>query len=149
MKNIIKKWWFWVIFIIICILCYVFTLHYLDNKKIKKSVSNIGNGASDFIEGVDNAQSHLDEFSYNYDTGEVEYKPSKITLEMYNRIEEGMSQDEVVSILGKYEDMLNGENTYILEWGNEYSPVHNGYWIQITFNVNEKNVLKKYQIGLE
>lgn len=149
MKDIIKKWWFWAIFVIICILCYVFSLYYLENKKIKESVSNMGNSASEFTKGIDNAQSHLDEFSYNYGTGEVEYKPSKITLEMYNRIEEGMSQEEVILILGQYEDVLNGENTYILEWGNEYSPVYNGYWIQITFDANEKNVLNKYQIGLE
>lgn len=149
MESIIKKWWFWVILITICILCYVFISHYLENKEINESVSNIGKGASDFMEGVNNAQSHLNEFSYNYNTGEVEYKPFKITLEMYNRIEEGMSQDKVISILGQYEDILNGENTYILEWGNQYSPVYDGHWIQITFNANEKKVLKKYQIGLE
>lgn len=149
MKNIVKKWWFWTIVLIICIATYMLISSYIENKKLNEAASNIGKGASDFLEGIENGESHIDEFSYNYQTGEVEYKPLKITSEMYNRIEEGMSEDEVVSILGKYEDIFNGENTYILEWGNEYSPVYGGYWIQITFDNNEKQVLKKHQYGLE
>lgn len=149
MKKTIKTWWFWVIISIICIMVCIAILYYVGDIKTEDSMSNIGKGATDFIEGIDNAKSHLNEFSYNYEKSEVEYKPLKITLEMYNRITEGMSQDEAVSILGQYEDILNGEDTYILEWGNEYAPVYDGYWIQITFNTNEKRVLKKHQFGLE
>lgn len=149
MNNVIKKWWFWTILLIICIILYVAISFYMENKRLKESTTNIGDGASDFIEGINNAQSHVNEFSYNNATGKAEYKPSKITLEMYNKIQEGMSQEEVLLILGQYEDILNGENTYTLEWGNEYSPMYDGYWIQITFDINKKEVLKKYQYGLK
>lgn len=149
MKSTIKKWWFWTIILIICIILYVAISFYMENKRLKESITNIGDGASDFIEGINNAQSHVNEFYYNNTTGEAEYKPSKITLEMYDKIQEGMSQEEVVLILGQYEDILNGENTYTLEWGNEYSPMYDGYWIQITFDINKKETLKKHQFGLK
>lgn len=149
MKKILRKWWFWIIVLIICSITYIAISSFVEGKKVKESISNIGNSASNFIDGVDNAQTHIDEFSYNNKTGKVEYRASKITLEMYNKIEEGMSQDKVISILGQYEDILNGENTYILEWGNEYSVVYDGYWIQITFNIDEKKVLRKHQFGLK
>lgn len=133
MKNILRKWWFWIIVLIICSITYIVISSFVEGKKVKESISNIGNSASNFIDRVDNAQTHIDEFSYNNKTGKVEYRASKITLEMYNKIEEGMSQDKVISILGQYEDILNGENTYILEWGNEYSVVYDGYWISFYF----------------
>lgn len=147
-KSFYKKWWFWVIVIIVCVLLCIITVSYLKNKETEKVQSKIGEGASDYISGIDNAQSHIDEFSYNYETGEVEYKPSKITLEIYNRIKEGTTQEEVISILGKHEKKSEGENTYMLEWGNSYAPINNGYWIQIVFDTNKK-VLSKYQTGLE
>ena len=95
----------------------------------------------------ENTKSHLDDFSYNYETGDVEYHPN-ITLEMYDRIKEEMTQEAVVAILGKHENKLDGENTYMLEWGNSYSPITGGYWIQIVFDQNEK-VLSKSQTGLK
>lgn len=149
MKNLIKKWWFWGIIIVICILSYILISKHIENKKLEKTFENMGKGASDFITDIDNSESHIDEFSYNYETGEVEYKPSNITLEMYNRIKEGMTQEEVISILGKYETKSEGENTYVLEWGNSYAPINNGYWLQIVFDTTHQNVLNTYQVGLK
>lgn len=146
MKNIIKKWWFWIIAICICMLIYIITVSCLKNKETEKVQSKIGEGASDYISGIDNAQSHIDEFSYNYETGKVEYKPSNTTLEMYNRIKEGMKQEEVVSILGEYETKLDGENTYLLQWGE--SNMSKGYWISIVFN-EDGTVSSKSQLGLK
>lgn len=42
--------------------------------------------------GIDKADSHSDEFTYNNETGEVEYHP-EITLDKYEQIEEGMTWD--------------------------------------------------------
>lgn len=148
MKDLIKKRWFLGIVIIVCVLLCIIIVFYLKNKETEKVQSKTGEGASDYISGIDNTKSHIDEFSYNYKTGEVEYKPSKITLEMYNRIKEGTTQEEVISILGKYEKKSEGENTYMLEWGNSYAPINNGHWIQIVFDTNKK-VFSKYQTGLE
>jgi len=146
MKNLVKKWWFWVIVIIIVVILFILISNYIENQRMKKTFANIGNSATDFISGIDNANSHLNEFSYNYDSGEVEYRPSKITLQMYNRIEEGMKQEEIISVLGKYENKLEGENTYILDWGD--SNMSKGYWIRVIFS-KEGNVISKSQIGLK
>ena len=148
MKELIKKWWFWVIIAIVCVLLIYLTIFFTEKKKTKDSLSVIGNSVSNYISDTNEVQSHIDEFSYNYETKEVEYKPSKVTMEMYDRIEEKMNQDDVISILGKYEDRLEEENTYILEWGNSYSPIYGGYWIQIVFD-NSKKVIRKYQTGLK
>ena len=56
-----------------------------ENKKLKESFSRIGQAATDYIEDTKNANSYINDFSYNYTTGEVDYHPT-ITLEMYNRI---------------------------------------------------------------
>lgn len=146
MKNLVKKWWLWGILIIVVVILFVLISNYIENKKIKKTFDNIGNSSTDFISGIDNANSNLNEFTYNYNTGEVEYKISKITLEMYNRIEEGMRQEELISILGKYENKLDGENTYILDWGD--SNMSKGYWIRVIFS-KDGNVISKSQIGLK
>ncbi len=146
MKNLLKKCWFLGIVATICILLCIIIISYLKDKETEKTQSKIGEGASDYISGIDNAQSHIDEFSYNYQTGKVEYKPSDITLEMYNRIKEGMTQEEVISILGKYETKLDGENTYLLQWGE--SNMSKGYWISIVFNKDE-TVSSKSQLGLK
>ena len=148
MKKLSKKWTLGISLIIIFILIIILITFYIEDKKVKDSVNNIGNSALNFLNGIDKAQSHLNEFSYNNKTGEVEYKPSNITLETYNIIKEGMTQEEVISVLGEYENKQEGEDTYILEWGNSYSPVYGGYWIQIIFNENKK-VSSKYQLGLK
>lgn len=148
MKNIKKKWYFWLITLIF-VICIVISINYImEQKELKQTAKNIGRGASDYINGIENANSHLNEFSYNYETGKVEYKPSEINLEMYNRIKKEMTQEDVVSILGNYDNKLDGENTYMLEWGNSYAPINNGYWIQIVFDMNKK-VLSMYQMGLK
>lgn len=148
MKNIIKKWWFWVIVFMVLIIIGLIIRESTKQIKLKETAKNIRNSASEFIAGINNAQSHSNEFSYNYETGKTEYTPLKITLEMYNSIKQEMTQEEVISILGKYNNKLDSENTYILEWGNSYSPVNDGYWIQIVFN-KDKKVLNKYQVGLK
>lgn len=145
MKDLIKKWWFWIIAICICVFICMIIVSYLENKKSESVQSKIGGEASDYISGINNAQSHIDEFSYNYGTGEVEYKASKITLEMYNRIKEGMNEKEVIQILGNGEKM-EGDNTYILSWGD--INMSNEFSIQIVFN-KDKTVLSKSQIGLK
>ena len=106
----------------------------------------MGEGFSDYYDNKKNITSHLNEFTYNYETNESEYKPKIITLEIYNRIKEGMTQEEVILNLGKYDNKLNGENTYMLEWGN--SNMSKGYWISIIFN-KEGTVVSKSQIGLK
>ena len=141
MKKLIKKWWFWIITLEICLILYIIISNYIENRELKDSMSNIGEGASEFIEGINNAESHLDEFSYNYETGEVEYRPKKITLEMYNRIKEGMNQEDVVLNLGKYDNKMTGDNTYILEWGD--AEMKKGYWISIVFNKDTNTVFNK------
>ena len=120
----------------------------IKQKRLNKMAYNMGKGAADFTAGIENAESYIDDFSYNYNTGEVEYHPN-ITLEMYNRINEGMSQDEVISILGNYDNKIDGDNSYVLEWGNAYSPVNDSHWIQIVLGSNTKTVLSKYQVGLQ
>jgi len=148
MKEIIKKWWFWVVILLICIICYTIISSYIENKKQEKKWNAMAEGFSSYFSDIDNAESQLDKFSYNYETGKVDYKSSKITLEKYNKIEKGMTEDEVIINLGSYDNKLNGENTYTLEWGNSYSPLYDGYWVQITFNT-KGNVLNKNQVGLE
>jgi len=144
--KLYQKWWFWGI-VIIFVIFIIFIINLaIEQNKLKDTAESIGEGASNFISGIENSQSHINEFSYNYETGEVEYKPSKITLEMYERIKVEMEQKEVVTILGKYENKLDGENTYILDWGD--SNMSKGYWIRVIFS-KEGNVISKSQIGLK
>lgn len=147
MKNIVKKWWFWIIifFTVLIIIFIIFKI--IEENKIKTNMVSMVEGMSDYYKGINNSKSHIDEFNYNNTTGKVEYRPT-ITLEKYNNIREGMDDKEVVSIIGNYDKKSEGENTYMLEWGNAYSPVYNGYWIQIIFDTNNK-VLNKYQTGLK
>ena len=132
---------FAVIFLFVVILIFV-----NSNNKTQENLSSIGSAASDYINGVDNAQSHLNEFTYDSTLGTVIYTPSNITLEMYNRIYNGMSESKVISILGTGEKM-EGENTYLISWGT--SNMSKGYWIQIVFDSSTNNVISKSQIGLK
>lgn len=150
MKSIIKKWWFWgIVFLILLIVAFE-VYEYIEQQKTIKTWQKIGEAINEEMEKdtrVAETKTHLDEFSYNYVTDEVEYHPI-ITLEMYNRIKEGMAQEEVISILGKQENKLDGENTYVLEWGNSYKPVTGGYWIQIVFDKKTSKVTNMSQTGL-
>lgn len=149
MKTIAKKWWIFLYFLIVIIILAICWKAHIEKKEVEKTVSNIGKSATDFLNDTDNAESHLEEFSNNYKDEVVEYKPSKITLDKYETIKEDMEEEEVISILGQYDKRNDGENTFLLEWGNSYSPVYDGYWIQIIFNNKDKKVLSKSQIGLK
>lgn len=132
---------FAVIFLFIVIAIFV-----NSNNKTQNNLSSMGSAASDYTNGIDNAQSHLSEFTYDSTSGTVNYTPSNITLEMYNRINNGMSKNDVISILGDGEKM-EGENTYFISWGT--SDMSKGYWIQIVFDSSTNNVISKSQIGLK
>lgn len=147
MKEVLKKWWFWLIILIVAVLTISIIVNLINKRKIKESAENIGEGATDFIEGVENADSHSDEFEYNHTTDEVDYKP-EVNIEKYNKIEEGMTEEEIILILGKYDNKLQGEENYILEWGDSYSPIYGGYWIQVVFDETGK-VTDKNQVGLD
>lgn len=46
-----------------------------ENDKLKESFSTIGNSATEYVKEKEKTKSHLNEFSYNYATGEVDYNP--------------------------------------------------------------------------
>lgn len=118
-----------------------------ENKDTKEAFESMGNAATDFITGIDTANSHLNDFEYNYETGEVEYNKKKLTLENYNKIKIGMSEAEVKEILGEGEKLSPIEaNTYLINWIDENDTFCR---IQIVFEKNTKTVLNIYQIGLE
>lgn len=74
-RKLYQNWWFWLLVIIILISISFGINSYIENKKIEETFSHMGNGASDYIKGIDNSQSHLNEFSYNNITGTVDYNP--------------------------------------------------------------------------
>lgn len=123
-------------------------IEYKENKDLERKLSNIGNGVREYVEEKENAKSHIDEFSYNYETGKAEYHPT-ITLEMYNRIKEGMTKEEVIEILGKEDNIIENDdsNNYIVEYGNSY--LAKGYWVQVIIDKSTDKVVKKYNTGLE
>ena len=65
--------------------------------------------------GIDKADSHSDEFTYNNETGEVEYHP-EITLDKYEQIEEGMTEETVTSILGEGKKNRNKRKQWIFNY---------------------------------
>ena len=147
-KAFYKKWWFWVIIIGVVIISLIIIIEYIKNREIETSIKNIGEGVTNFIEGVYDADSHVDEFTYNYATGKVEYKP-KITIEKYNEVKKGMTEEEVVNILGNGEKLQPKEaNGFLMTWGDINISNYPYYRIQIAFDFLGK-VTSKYQIGLE
>ena len=149
MKEIIKKWWFWLI-IIVLILCAVIGIReYKENKEIETKFKAMAEGMTEYYESVKKTESHLDEFTYNYTTGEVEYNPENngSWLEKYNSINKGMTVEQVVEILGEgYIAPVIDEITYFMNWG-EKEGLEKGQIITIQFN-NEIVYLKTH-IGLE
>lgn len=118
-----------------------------ENKDTKEAFESIGNAATNFITGIDTANSHLNDFEYNYETGEVEYNKKKLTLENYNKIKIGMSEAEVEKILGEGEKLSPAEgNTYLINWIDEDDTFCR---IQIVFDKNTKTVSTMLQVGLE
>ena len=74
-RKLYQNWCFWLLIIIILIfLCFGIN-SYIENKKLEETFSHIGNGASDYIKGIENSESYLNKFSYNYITGTVDYNP--------------------------------------------------------------------------
>ncbi len=138
-----KKYLFIIAIIIIFIAIAIFVN---SNNTTQDKFSSMGSGASDYINEIDNAQSHLNEFTYDSSSKSVNYTPTNITLEMYNRINSGMNEKDVINILGTGEK-TEGENTYLMSWGE--SNMSKGYWIQIVFDSSSKNVISKSQIGLK
>lgn len=65
--------------IIIFIITIAIILYFIisNNTKTNNAMSTIGNSATDYIKGIDNAKSHLNEFTYNSKTNKVEYSPQK------------------------------------------------------------------------
>lgn len=150
MKEIIKKWWFWLIILFITIIVVVSIVQIQKNKNLEKEIETIGESSLNYYNGINKANSHLNEFTYNYETGQVEYKPEKITLEMYNRIKSEMLEDEVTQILGMGEKTeIEGANSYIITWGdlNLSNPPY--YRIQIIFDKKTQTVISFNQIGLK
>ena len=148
MKNIIKKWWLWLIIIAIVIAGIIFIKEYREQKKLKDTMETIGESTSDFYEEVQNAEGYSDYFIYNYETGEVEYHPP-ITLEKYDSIKEGMTEKQVISILGNGEKLQpEGSIGFLMTWGELeiWEPPY--YRIQIKFD-SSGEVVSKSQMGLE
>lgn len=146
-RKIYKKWWFWIAILLIFIIV-IIIMKYKEQKEIEESIENINEGITDFIEGTDKADSHLDEFIFNDTTDEIDYVP-KITIKEYNRIKNGMTEDQVVSILGKGEKSQPDENSgFLMSWGdfNLNNPPY--YRIQIVFN-SSGEVTSKRQLGLD
>ena len=77
MKELIKKWWFWLIIVIVIAIIIALVSKFIEEKEIEEKFSKMGKSTTDFTKGIDDAKSHLDEFKYNYETGQVEYTPSK------------------------------------------------------------------------
>lgn len=145
-KIFYKKWWFWIA-ILLTLMMIIIIMEYKEQKEIEESYENIKNGATDYTEGVYKADSHLDEFVFNETTNEVDYLP-EITIEKYNMIENGMTEDEVVSILGRGEKNQTDKNSgFLISWGdlNLNNPPY--YRIQIVFN-SSGEVISKNQLGL-
>lgn len=149
MKNIIKKWWFWITIACVILVVVLGMMKFKEQKQLEDTYKTIGESASDFYTGIEKADTHLDEFTYNYETGEVEYKPQadNTWLEKYNSIEKGMTSSEVIQILGEGFITPGIDDTeYFMNWGVNEGLIE-GQIITIQFN-NEKVHLKT-QIGLK
>lgn len=134
-----------IFFICMILLFIVLCMFFINGNKTKDSFKNIGEEANEYYKGIENAQSHLNEFEFNYENNEVEYKPI-ITLNLFNKVNENMTEEEIIKILGNYDFKAEGENTYLLSWGQPN--MSKGYWIQIILS-KENKMISKSQIGLK
>lgn len=149
MKNIIKKWWFWLVIIVLVLAIIIGVREYNRKKAIKEKWASMGQSITDFYEGTQNAEGYLNEFNYNYETGKVEYNPTENNtwLYKYNLIEEGMTVNEVVQILGEgYITPGINDTEYFMNWGTNEG-LEEGQVITIQFN--DEKVHLKTQIGLD
>lgn len=148
MKKIIKKWWFWLIVIVLLISIILIIKEYREQKKIKETMKTIGESALDYYNGIQTAEGYGQYFTYNYETGEVEYHPP-ITIEKYDEVREGMTEKEVISILGNGEKLQpEGANGFLMTWGDLNLTKYPYYRIQIVFNASGV-VENKSQMGLK
>lgn len=143
-KNpVYKREWFWLIIVII-VIAIIVGIKYYNDKKEEEKWEAFAEGMTSYYEGIEDAEGYLDDFSYNYITEEVEYNPKTITLEMFNRIQKGMTEEEVIEILGIGEKITTDElSTYIINWEKSNSMV------QICFDKEDNKVIYANQVGLK
>jgi len=146
-QEFYKRWWFWVIIVLIIIAIGIVVYKIQEKIRLKNSFENIAKGFEEYYQQKENTTSYLNDFSYNYETDKVEYNPSKITLEMYNRIKEGMERKKVEEILGKGRETPNSEEqSYYLNWGVEEGLKENQVIVIEFYN---GKVTGKTQLGLD
>lgn len=135
MKNLIKKWWFWLIVVIVIIIISMCIKNYIENKEIERKFEKMAEGFSDFYQETQKKEEFTNDYINNY-----------TWKEKYNLIQEGMTLEEVTKILGKgYIAPVVDEITYFMNWG-EKEGLEKGQIITIQFN--NDIVYLKTQIGL-
>lgn len=150
MKNILKKWWIWLIVLIVMAIAVTITVKVKSQRELEKSLNNVAEGMQDFIDGTDNANSHINDFYYDENTGEVIYIPNSLTLEKYSKVLYGMTEKEVIEILGEGNKLAPEESSsYIITWGdlNIWNPPY--YYVTITFDKQTNTVIDSSQLGLK
>lgn len=73
MKDIVKKWWFWAISIIILLGIAIGIKQYIENKEMERKFEKMGEGFSSYYKETKEADGYLDKFKYNYSSGKVDY----------------------------------------------------------------------------
>lgn len=150
MKKIIKQWWFWCIICLILIVISIIIIKVNEEKQLEESINNVANGMNTFIENIDNAESYADDFYYNENTGEVEYIPNSLTMDKYNKISYGMTEKQVIEILGTGEKLMPQDgNTYLITYGNLNLSKIPYYYVTITFDKHNNTVASYNQLGLK
>ena len=138
---------FWITIACVILVVVLGMMKFKEQKQLEDTYKTIGESASDFYTGIEKADTHLDEFTYNYETGEVEYKTDTSWLDKYEQIKVGMSKEEVEQILGegfKTPDIENG--SFYLNWG-EGQGLNKGQVITIHFTNNK--VTNKTQLNID
>lgn len=147
-KKIYKKWWFWVIIAVIIGIVIIGIKEYISYKKVQEGVDNFSNSMTNYANGFIEAEGYLDEFNETLETNEIEYT-SIITLEKFDLIQNGMTEDEVTRILGEGEkSQPEGNYGFMISYGDLYLSNPPYYAVQIIFN-SSSQVINKMQIGLK
>ena len=130
-KPIYKKWWFWLIIVIVVI----------------ANIGGMQGGTTDTsTEPTTNQQTATTE--ENTQTNTEASKDVKVTLEQYNKIEDGMTYDEVIAIFGgketsSSESEVAGIKSQIMTWNG------NGDFSIVSIGFIDGEVSSKSQTGLE
>lgn len=130
-KPIYKKWWFWLIIVIIVIAI----------------IGGVQRETTDTsTEPTTNKQTATTE--ENTQTNTEVSKDVKVTLEQYNKIEDGMTYDEVITIFGgketsSSESEVAGIKSQIMTWNG------NGDFSIVSIGFIDGEVSSKSQTGLE